>query len=165
MKAIEKSMVVSRMFDQAKGVRQTARACEKVETSERQDLARQEMELERARLLARQERELATLRAKCTQLLTVAKTQAEAEERPFKAQVAALEKTTQELRSSAPVPAVSPLNVVASPRGDDLITPRTVFRFSTFKLVPMNPKLKIQPMSSMEAGPRKSRVIHVRSSH
>jgi hypothetical protein len=167
MRAIEKSMVVSRMFDQAKALRQSSKLAERVETSERQDMARHEMDVERQRLLDRQERDLATLKGKCAQLLTVARKQVDTEERPLRAQLANLEKTAEDLRASPPVMPVTPFNVSTTPRDQDneLITPRTVFRFSTFKLIPMNPKLKIQPMSTMEGGGRKSRVIRVKASH
>jgi hypothetical protein len=140
---------------------------EKAETSERQDMAFHEMEVDKRRLLDKHDRDLSTLKAKCTQLLSVARKQAETEERPLKAMIANLEKTVDDLRGARPVSMVTPANVSMAARDpdDELITPRTVFRFSTYKLMPLNPKLKIQPMSAMEGSGRRSRVIRVKSNH
>jgi hypothetical protein len=164
LKAVEKSMVVARMFDQAKLIRRSARSAERQETMERQDMARHKMMLEKQQIIDRQTREKAHLKSKCSELLDVGKKQIEIEERPFLPQVARFERVVEDLKSSAAnEPLVTPSIAVTSPRQatSELVSARTVTKFAAYKVAPQNPKLRIQPMGPVGSHTKGNRAIRV----
>jgi type II secretory pathway pseudopilin PulG len=164
LKAVEKSMVVARMFDQAKLVRRNAHSAEKQETLERQDMARHEMMLERQQIIDRHTREKSHLKSKCSELLDVGKRQIETEERPFLAHVARFERVVEELKSGAAnEPLITPSIAVTSPGRAcyELVSARTVKKFAAYKVAPQTPKLKIQPMGTVGGGTKGGRAIRV----
>jgi len=152
MKAIEKSAVMAKMFDQAKLIRRSARAAERQETVEKQEIARQEMMVEKQQILARQAREKGYLKSKCTQLFEIAKKQAEAAERPHLSQITKLERLVEDLKTGAAAePIITPamvLTTAANPNAE-LVSARTVSKYAMFKSAASNPRLKIQPPAQM----------------
>jgi hypothetical protein len=166
MKAIEKSMVMSKMFDQAKLIRKSAVSTEKAVTSDRQEVARHEMALERQRIFARQEREIDQIKAKCNQLYNIAKKQIGVDERPMVAQIAHYEKMLEALSGVSEFDTViTPATVVTTQRAStQLASSRTIFKFSAYKSAAQNLKLKIQPMGAVRAQPKRSQAIRVETS-
>ena len=164
MKAIERSMVIARMFDQAKNVRKRASFTEKRESREQQDRAKKEMDIERKRLVERQTREFDLLRLKCTQCMDVTKKQVEEEERPHIKKIRKLERTIEEIRNGKETP-VRPATCVVTERGSsaELVSARTTFKFSAFKAAGRSTKLRIKPLGPVSSGPRKSRVMRVKT--
>jgi hypothetical protein len=164
LKAMEKSMVIARMFDQAKSLRRTAISTEKVETFDRQSAAIHEMMLDKARLLERHEREMQTMKTKCQQLFDIQKRQVEQDERPLINQVARFEKMLEDEKNGAAVdPPLMPWSVVTTPRkSTELSSARTAYKFSAYKTSAQNPKLKIQPLGAvMTAAAKPVRTIRV----
>jgi hypothetical protein len=168
MKAMEKSMVMSRMFEQAKLLRRSAQSAEKVVTSDRQEAARQEMQLDKQRLLDRQTREMEVLKAKCNHLYEIAQNQIEQDERPTLSHIANLEKTLQGLRGTAELDslrtAAKAVTQGSAALATELASARTVRRFSAYKSTAQNVKLKIQPMGSVASRPRSKNVCVASSS-
>jgi hypothetical protein len=166
MKAMEKSMVVARMFDQAKAFRRAAVVTEKVETVDKQTVAVREMTVERARLIDRHEREMQTMKTKCSQLYDIEKRAIEQEERPLLSQVARVEKMLEDERNGAVTePTLTVRSIVTTPRKSmGLVSARTAYRFSAYKATAQNAKLQIQPLGSVASAPAKPvRTIRVSS--
>jgi hypothetical protein len=164
LKAVEKPMVVARMFDEAKLIRRSAHATERLETIERQDMARHNMMLEKQQIIDRHTREKGHLKSKCSELLDVGKRQVETEERPFLAQVARFERVMEHLKSgTAHEPLITPSIAITSPgrAAYELVSPRTVRKFAAYKVAPQSPKLKIQPMGTVGGVTKGSRAIRV----
>ena len=164
MKAIERSMVIARMFDQAKNVRKRASFTEKRESREQQDRAKREMDIERKRLIERQTREFDLLRLKCTQLMDVTKKQVEEEERPHIKKIRKLERAIEEIKNGKELP-VRPATCIVTQRGSsaELVSARTTFKFSAYKAAGKCTKLRIQPLGPVSSAPRKSRVLRVKA--
>jgi hypothetical protein len=164
MKAMEKSMVIAKMFDQAKALRRTASSREKAESSDRQTAAVYEMAVERLRLVERHDRELEALKMKSTMLYDMEKKEIEQEERPFINQIARLEKMlADEENGVVPDPPMTPWSIsVTAKDATELMSARTAQRFSAFKTAPPGPKLKIQPLGPVASeSPKSIRSIRV----
>lgn len=152
LKAVERSMAIAKMFDEAKVVKSRAEQLEKVETKEKQNRAEQEMKVERSRLLERQKKEKQGLKEKCDNLLVIAKRNMEKEEAPYKQRISRLEAIVAELKSGNEskckiVPSKVQSSLI-SPRGsgNELLTARTAFKFSAYKVTAQSMKLKIKPL-------------------
>lgn len=169
MKAIERSMVVAKMFDQAKTLRRTALFTERREANEQQQRAKKEMEQERQRMVDRQAREFETLQHKCHQLMEITMKQIETDERPCLRKIQRLERELDELKNgSVSVSAATARGGCVTERGpkaekNPLVSARTTFRYSAYKASTQSTKLKIQPLGAVAQGPRKSRVIRLRA--
>lgn len=155
LKAVERSMVIAKMFDEAKVVKSRAEQLEKQETRNQQNRAEQEMKVERTRLLERQKKEKQGLKEKCDNLLNIAKRNMEKEESPYKARISRLENIVAELKSGAESKCkIVPSKVQSSlvtPRGhgNELLTAKTAFKFSAYKVTSQSMKLKIKPLGSV----------------
>ncbi|KAK8882230.1 hypothetical protein M9Y10_044871 [Tritrichomonas musculus] len=152
LKAIERSMVIAKMFDDAKVVKSRAEQLERIETREQQNRAESEMKVERQRLLDRQNREMAGLKEKCNSLLNIVKRNMEREEAPFKARISKLEadlKSGNENKSKMVTSVISPRG------GNELLTAKTAFKFSAFKVTTQSMKLKIKPLGSVTMNEKK----------
>lgn len=154
------------MFEQAKLIRKSDASTEKAVTSDRQEVARHEIALERQRILTRQEREMEHIKAKCNQLYGIAKKQIEVDERPLVAQIAPFAKMLEDLKGGAELDTViTPATVVTTQRASrELVSSRTTIKFSAYKSAAQNLKLKIQPMGAVGAQPKRTRTIRVATS-
>lgn len=149
LKAVERSMVIAKMFDEAKVVKSRAEQLEKVETKQKQNRAEEEMKVDRKRFLDRQKKEMTSLREKCDNLLIIAKKNMEKEESPYKARISRLENIVAELKNGTEKNCkIVPSMIHTSPRGtrNELLTAKTAFKFSAYKVTSQSMKLKIKPL-------------------
>lgn len=167
LKAVERSMVIAKMFDKAKQVRERAEQLQKIESKEQQKRATEEMKIERKRLRERQKRETQTLQEKCDQILLVVKKTMQKEESPYKARIEKLEKLVADLKSGNDnrgktiVPSMVQANAVSSPRakGNELVTARTAFKLSAYKATAQSMKLNIKPLGCISKKTKKRSVV------
>ncbi|OHT11817.1 hypothetical protein TRFO_18604 [Tritrichomonas foetus] len=164
LKAIERSMVITRMFDQAKTVRASSALLEKKETNDAQTRARKEMALERNRLISRHNKEFEDMKTKCEQIMNVLKTNIKKEEIPFQNRIAKLERMIEDLKTGTDgtikvVPSLA--QTTERGPGNELLTSRTAFKYSAFKAATQNYKLRIQPLGNCSKGVRRTRVIRI----
>jgi hypothetical protein len=162
MKAMEKSMVIAKMFDQAKEMRRVASETEKGDTVDRQEMAYYEMNQERCNLLDRHQREKLLLDEKCAQLKEITRKQAELDERPLRTMVARLEKEIEELKQGADDPPITPaLASITSSESPELVSARTAYKFAAYRSAASSLKLKIQPMGAVASASKSMRRIRV----
>ncbi|OHT15635.1 hypothetical protein TRFO_14003 [Tritrichomonas foetus] len=164
LKAIERSMVIAKMFDDAKTVRGRAEQLEKSETKDAQTRAEREMVIERQRLRDKQARETEHLKLKCDQLLNIVKKNLENGERPFRKRIEKLETIIAELKNGGnndqkDKEKVVPSMVLTTPRGsgNELLTARTAFKLSAYKAASQSMKLKIKPLGNITGTSKKGK--------
>ena len=165
LKAVERSMVITRMFDQAKQMRTSSRTLEKRETCDAQDRARKIMITEKTRIKSRQDKEFEDFQEKCDKIIETLKNSMKKDEIPYKNRIASLERMIENLKvsSSKTVPMVLPLPKNSSDgTSTELLTSRTAFKYSAYKAQTYNYKLNIQPFRNCSKGIRKSRVIRIK---
>jgi hypothetical protein len=145
MKAIEKSLAVAKLFEQARGVQRVATLLERSESLERRELAGSSMEMERANITERQDREYQTLALRYRQAVDRLQCQTALEQKAILTRLGNLERDLVDLKGGTaklgwPAP-------VADPR-EDIMSPRTALRFSAYRASPLVPKLDVPPMGS-----------------
>lgn len=162
MKAMERSMVIAKMYDQAKMMRKSASIIEKRESTESQQRAKQEMVVERQRLVDKQNHEFLRFKEKCEQQIVVLKKNMTVDERPYLARISKIEREIIHLKTDQEIP-VLPNSVQTAEVGEELLTSRTAYKFSAYKATAQNPKLKIKPLGQVTKSTRKRRVIRLRA--
>ena len=159
IKAIEKSMVIAKMFDNAKTTRNRADQLEKAETRDAQARAESDMKLERDRLLSKQEKEKESLKEKSQQQLNLLKRDLENNERPYKNRIEKLENLIANLKNGTEKREVIPSIFLQSRdiNHGELLSPRTALKLSAYKASAQGMKLKIKPLGNISPPPKKGK--------
>jgi hypothetical protein len=161
MKAMEKSMVIAKLFDQAKEMRRAASETEKGDTIDRQEMAFYEMNQERCNMLDRHQREKLLLEEKCSQLKEITRKQAEQDERPLRSMVGRLEKEIEELKAGMDDPPITPAIASTTKESTELISARTAYKFAAYRSAANGLKLKIRPMGAVASVSKSVRRIRM----
>jgi hypothetical protein len=149
MKAKEKSMVIARMFDQAKRMRTAAVGTEKLDTLERLRSALDDMQAERIRIIARHERESQTIATTTAQLREIAQREVGRNERPMLVTIARLERMVTDLEAGVIEREARPATVIVQTNGYELVSSRTAYKFAAYRAAAQGIKLNIQPLGDV----------------
>jgi hypothetical protein len=152
IKQIERSMVLTKMFDQAHSFKQKVRALEKVESGWAQDRAVSEMEKERDKLLRKQQLELENFDLHCARQTEVIRQAQELKKSAFNARQT---KLASEIEDWTTHPATS-LPLSSPPIfPKEVMTPRTAKRYSAFKRIAKPPVITVEPLGRVAPTKRK----------
>jgi hypothetical protein len=161
MKAMEKSMVIARMFDMAKRTRKAAVGTERIDTVGRQESALDDMNRERIRILTRHNRESEINITKTAQLREITQREVQRNERPILANIARLKKMITDLKSGSVEPDVRPATALVQPNGHELVSSRTAYKYAAYRRTAQGIKLKIQPLGDVPIAPGSFRRVQL----
>lgn len=168
LKAQERSMVMTKLFDRAKEYKRMAKAVEKNDTEQAQKRAMIEMNFQKKTLIEKQDKELEVLQKKVTQQLDVLKRQKDVEEVPYIARVKKLEHLYETMKNQGPTANKNQILIqtgynTKTAQERELPSVRATQRILLSRKEGMAPKLTIKPLGKVLATERKKRTIRIKS--
>lgn len=156
MKNVERSMVLTKMFDRAEIVHNKVKELEKVESRQAQEVAENEMEREKQKILSRQASEIQAYELHCTRQIEIIERNHESSRLKTKGKIAKLEAEILELEKNPPT-SLPPMSSPATElKLQTVMTPRTSKRYSMYKTQPKKPVLTLNPLKNVRPS-KKSR--------
>lgn len=168
LKAQERSMVMTKLFDRAKEYKRMARNVERYDTEQAQKRATSEMKFQKKTLIERHDKELEVMNEKVNQQLDILRRQRDVEEVPYIARVKKLENLYETMKNSGPTQNKNLILIQTgynskTARERELPSVRATQRLILSRKEGMAPKLSIKPLGKVLATERKKRTIRVKS--
>jgi hypothetical protein len=150
VKETERSMILSKMFDQAAIVRRKVQEMEKEESAQAQERAMQEMEKERAKILARQEIECRRCEHHCAKQLEWIRHEQEMKAAAVQARQVKLESEITQWKMNPPTALPPMASAIPELQHQAVMTPRTAQRYSMFKKIAKPPIVTVKPLGNVK---------------
>ncbi|OHS94268.1 hypothetical protein TRFO_39536 [Tritrichomonas foetus] len=151
LKKMERSMVLSKMYDKAAVVHQKIKEAEKAESSESQLRAIFEMKKQQKKILMKQKQELDVFEQHCERNINLIQRNQEIKMKSILSRKTKLETEMGMIKdghkNSLPVIGVMP----PTPNGkiESSMTPRTAQRYSSFKAINKGPHISVKPLGNL----------------
>lgn len=149
MKTKERSMVITKMFDQAEHVHNKVKELEKIESKQAQELAENDMEKEKQKILAKQDSQIEAYKIHCNQQIELIKRNHEVEKKKKQEKIQKLKDEIQELKKN-PITALPPMSAPCQEMmAQSIMTPRTMKRYTMYKSQSKKPVLTLNPLKNV----------------
>jgi hypothetical protein len=152
VKKTERSMCLTKMFDQAEIFRKQVRELEKEESDQAQARAYSEMEKRRDKLVAQQQLELHSFELHCARQDESIRQNQEIKRLALEARQTKVSSEIAEWTAN-PSQALPLMAAVVIPKA--VMTPRTANRYSAFKKVSKQPVVTVRPLGNVRPAKRK----------
>ncbi|OHT15718.1 hypothetical protein TRFO_13883 [Tritrichomonas foetus] len=150
MKGMERSMVLTKMFDQAEDIHHKVKELEKDESRIAQENAYREMDKERRKILYKQAQEMKIFEQHCARQIDIIKHDQEMKISSIAARQTKLESEIDEWKMNPPT-ALPPIASIIPDLGhQSVMTPRTVQRYSAYKKINKAPVISIKPLGKVK---------------
>jgi hypothetical protein len=155
LKNVERSMILTKMFDQAAIIRKKVTDMEKEESQLAQQRATVEMDKERRKLLAKHELELQAFEQHCIRQLNWIRHEQELKMAAVQARQVKLESELDDWKMNPPTALPPMASAIPELQHQAVMTPRTAQRYSVFKKYTKPPVITVKPLGSVK--PRRTR--------